>query len=63
MAKNLHFEIVKEKISALNQIGCDYRYYVIAVPINETGICFEFDSEDKARAYIKEQGGKNNGKK
>ena len=31
------------------------RYYVIKTPINETGICFQFDSREEAEAFIAEK--------
>lgn len=31
------------------------RYYVIKEPINETGICFQFDSREEAEAFIAEK--------
>lgn len=30
----------------------DFRYYVIGEPINETGICFQFDSKADAEAFL-----------
>lgn len=30
------------------------RYYVIKTPINETGICKEFNSKEEAEAYAEE---------
>jgi hypothetical protein len=47
-------KIVKENLrGCINKEGApDCRYYVIKAPINETGICVEFESEKEAQEYI-----------
>ena len=33
----------------------DFRYYVIKTPINETGICYQFETKAEAEAFIAEK--------
>ena len=36
-------------------IGTDVRYYVIDTPINETGVCRQFNTREEAEAFMKEK--------
>ena len=55
--------IIKEDLTGcINRIGTgapEARYLVIKEPINETGICKEFETEAEAQEFIREQGRKN----
>lgn len=45
--------IVRESLSGcIGSAGAADRYYVIAEPIDETGVCFQFDSEVATQAFM-----------
>ena len=44
--------IVTEDLRGCLGSCADTRYYVIEEPINETGICFQFDTLAEAEAFI-----------
>jgi hypothetical protein len=48
----MKYQIIKEDLS---RFYVPSRFYVIAAPINETGICFEFESREAAQAWIDKQ--------
>lgn len=53
-------KIIKEDLTGcINRIAAGapaVRYLVIEEPINETGICKEFQTEAEAQEFIREQG-------
>lgn len=46
-------EIVKERMAGEGLYSYGVRYYVIKVPIDVTGICFEFKTEQEAENFIR----------
>ena len=56
----MSLRIVKEDLTGcINRIAAGapaFRYWVIETPINESGICKEFKSEEEAQQFIREHG-------
>lgn len=63
----MSMRIVKEDLTGcINRTAAGataFRHWVIETPINESGICKKFKSEEEAQQFIQETGGINNGGK